>query len=60
MAIIQSEGQLKWDERNWYLFINRKYLMDSLMSTVGAGGEGAAALTALNSSLASLVHNDRD
>lgn len=35
MAIIQSEGQLEWVERNRYLFINRKYLNDSLMSAVG-------------------------
>lgn len=40
MAIIQSEGQLEWVERNRYLFINRKYLNDSLMSTVGAAGGG--------------------
>lgn len=32
MVIIQSEGQLKGDTRNWYPFINRKYLMRSLMS----------------------------
>lgn len=30
------------------------------MSTVGIVGEGAEALTALNSSLASLVDNDRE
>lgn len=42
MAIIQSEGRLEWVERNRYLFINRKYLNDSLMSTVGTAGGRAA------------------
>lgn len=64
-VIIQSEGQLKGDERNPYLFINRKYLTDSLMSTDIRlhSGEGTAArppLTTLNSSLASLVDDDSD
>lgn len=64
MAIIQSEGQLEWVERNRYLFINRKYLNDSLMSTVGGRGVGSGggpvAATALNSSLPSLANNDGD
>lgn len=68
MAIIQSEGQLKGNERNSSLFISSDYLVASLMSAdmslhsgERAGGGGAAAsppLTALNSWLASLVPDD--
>jgi len=32
VVIIQSEGELKGDERNRYILMNRKYLTGSLMS----------------------------
>jgi len=65
VLIIQSKDQLKGDERNGHLFINRRYLTSSLMSIdirlhSGEGTEAWPPLTALNSSLASLVNDDSD
>lgn len=48
VVIIQSEGELKGDERNRYILMNRKYLTGSLMSAdirpySWGGGGGAEA-----------------